>query len=70
MSEQSFRPGDRVKWDHSQGTTTGKVVKKVVSPIRIKDHKVAASRDDPAFPVECHKTGAQAALRPAAPRNL
>ncbi|MBA4808680.1 DUF2945 domain-containing protein [Brevundimonas sp.] len=70
MSEQSFRPGDRVKWDHSQGTTTGKVVKKVVSPIRIKDHKVAASRDDPEFLVESDKTGAKAAHRPDALRKL
>lgn len=70
MSEQSFRPGDRVKWDHSQGTTTGKVVKKVVSPIRIKDHKVAASQDDPEFLVESDKTGAKAAHRPDAFRKL
>ncbi|WP_299175203.1 DUF2945 domain-containing protein [uncultured Brevundimonas sp.] len=70
MSEQSFRPGDRVKWDHSQGTTTGKVVKKVVSPIRIKDHKVAASQDDPEFLVESDKTGAKAAHRPDALRKL
>jgi len=59
-----------VKWDHSQGTTTGKVVKKVVSPIRIKDHKVAASRDDPEFLVESDKTGAKAAHRPDALRKL
>jgi len=70
MSEQSFRPGDRVKWDHSQGTTTGKVVKKVVSPIRIKDHKVAASQNDPEFLVESDKTGAKAAHRPDALRKL
>ena len=27
MPEKTFKAGDRVKWDHSQGTTTGKVVK-------------------------------------------
>jgi hypothetical protein len=42
MIEKSFRPGDRVAWDHSQGTSAGKVVKKQTTPTRIKGHKVAA----------------------------
>lgn len=47
MPEKTFKAGDRVKWDHSQGATTGKVVKKVTSEAHIKGHKVAASPDNP-----------------------
>jgi len=34
MSDKTFKAGDKVKWDHSQGVTTGKVVKKVTSETR------------------------------------
>lgn len=65
MAEQkSFQPGDRVKWDHSQGTSTGRVVRKQTSPIRIKGHKVAASKDNPEYIVRSDKTGVEAAHKP------
>lgn len=64
MTEKSFAKGDKVKWDHSQGTTTGKVVGKVTSPMTIKGHKVAASKDNPEYLVESGKTGARAAHKP------
>lgn len=65
MTDKTFKAGDTVKWDHSQGTTTGKVVKKLTSPTQIKDHKVAASKDNPEYLVESGKTGARAAHRPS-----
>lgn len=65
MSEKTFKAGDKVKWDHSQGTTTGKVVKKVTSKTKIKGHKVAASKDNPEYIVESAKTGARAAHKPS-----
>lgn len=65
MSEKTFKAGDKVKWDHSQGVTTGKVVKKVTSETRVKGHKVAASEDNPEYIVESAKTGARAAHRPS-----
>ncbi|QIF80553.1 DUF2945 domain-containing protein [Brevundimonas sp. 'scallop'] len=65
MSEKTFKAGDKVKWDHSQGTTTGKVVKKVASETKIKGHKVAASKDNPEYIVESAKTGARAAHKPS-----
>lgn len=64
MTEKTFKVGDTVKWDHSQGTTQGKVVKKVTSPTRIKGHKVAASKDNPEYVVQSEKTGAKAAHKP------
>lgn len=65
MTEKTFKAGDTVEWDHSQGTTTGKVVKTLTSPMKIKGHKVAASRDNPEYLVESGKTGARAAHKPS-----
>ena len=49
---KTLKSGDRVKWSASGGTATGKVVKKVTSPMKIKGHKVAASKDNPEYLVE------------------
>lgn len=65
MMERIFSAGDKVEWDHSQGTTTGKVVRKLTSPTTIMTHKVAASPDNPEYLVESGKTGARAAHRPS-----
>ena len=27
MTDKTFKAGDKVRWDHSQGTTSGKVVR-------------------------------------------
>src|SRR3954452_2071783 len=62
----SLNPGDRVEWESSQGTVTGKVKKKLVRPTRIKGHHVAASPDNPELLVESEETGAQAAHKPGA----
>jgi Hypervirulence associated proteins TUDOR domain len=64
MTGKTFKAGDKVRWDHSQGTTTGKVVKKLTSPTKIKGHKVAASKEHPEYLVEGGKTGARAAHTP------
>lgn len=65
MTEKTFAKGDTVKWDHSQGTTTGEVVRELTGPTKIKDHKVAASKDNPEYLVESGKTGARAAHGPS-----
>lgn len=65
-----FKPGDHVQWATSQGTTTGKVVRKLTSPIEIKGHHVAASEDEPQYLVESEQTGAQAAHKPAALKKV
>jgi hypothetical protein len=49
MTDRTFQAGDRVKWRHSQGTTTGKVVRKVTSKTHIKGHTVAASPENPEY---------------------
>lgn len=65
MSETSFRKGDKVSWNSSGGTAHGKVVKKLTSPIDIKGHHVAASKDNPEYLVETDD-GKQAAHKPGA----
>lgn len=57
--------GDRVSWKSHGGTAEGKVVRKVTNPMKIKGHKVAASKENPEYLVEtgdgkraAHKAGA------------
>lgn len=59
-----LKPGDKVRWETSQGATTGKVEKKITSPTSIKGHHVAASKDNPEYIVTSDKTGAKAAHKP------
>ena len=65
MSKE-LKPGDKVKWDSSQGEIKGTVEKKLTAPTKIKTHKVAASPDDPEYMVKSDKTGAKAAHKPEA----
>ena len=63
MAKQ-LKPGDAVEWNTSQGKTSGTVKKKLTEPMDIKDHHVAASKDNPEYLVESSKTGADAAHKP------
>lgn len=63
---QKFTQGDKVSWNTSQGTTHGKVVKRLTSDCKIEGHEVKASKDDPQYLVESDKTGARAAHKPDA----
>ena len=62
---KTLKAGDKVSWQSHGGTATGKVVKKITSPTRIKTHKVAASKDNPEFIVETEE-GKRAAHKPGA----
>ena len=62
--EQTFKAGDKVMWDSSQGTVHGTVEKKLTEPTDIKSHHVAASQDNPEYLVKSGKTGATAAHKP------
>ncbi|WP_395944057.1 DUF2945 domain-containing protein [Brevundimonas sp.] len=70
MTDKSLKPGDKVRWSHSQGSTTGRVVRRLTRPTSIKDHEVAASKEAPEYLVESDKTGARAAHRPEALRKV
>ena len=65
-SSNQFEKGDAVKWETSQGTTTGTVKKKLTNDTDIKGHTAKASEDDPQYLVESESTGAKAAHKPSA----
>ncbi len=61
---EKLKKGDKVEWNTSQGKTTGTVKKKLTSPIDIKDHHVAATKDNPEYLVETEESGKEAAHKP------
>ena len=61
---ESLKKGDHVEWETSQGKTEGVVEKKLTSPMDIKSHHVAASKDNPEYLVESDKSGKEAAHKP------
>ncbi len=63
---KTLKPGDKVKWDASQGETRGVVEKVQTADTKIKSHTVKASKDDPQYIVKSDKTGAKAAHKAGA----
>jgi hypothetical protein len=59
-----LQKGDKVEWNTSQGTTSGKVEKKLTSTTKIKGHEVKASKDNPEYLVKSERSGAKAAHKP------
>lgn len=64
-----LKRGDQVEWNTSQGPTAGRVKKKLTSPMKVKGHKVKASKDNPEYLVESEKSGGEAAHKPGALRK-
>ena len=62
--ETTFKKGDKVEWDSSQGKIEGTVEKKLTEPMKIKSHEVKASKENPEYLVKSDKTGAEAAHKP------
>jgi hypothetical protein len=62
--DRNLKKGDKVEWETSQGTTSGKVKKRVTSKTKIKGHEVKASKDNPQYIVESEKSGNEAAHKP------
>jgi hypothetical protein len=61
-----LRPGDKVQWRTSQGTTAGVVKRKLTKPAAVKGHHAAASPGNPEYLVETEKSHAQAIHKPGA----
>ena len=61
---QKLKDGDKVEWQTSQGKTIGTVKRELTEPIKIKGHKVAASKDNPEFLIESEKSGKESAHKP------
>jgi plastocyanin len=64
----NLKAGDKVSWKSHGGVAHGKVVKKQITPAKIKGHTVAASKDEPQFIVETDE-GKRAAHKPDALRK-
>jgi hypothetical protein len=62
---KKLKRGDKVRWNTSQGTTRGKVVRKLTSKTRVKGHTAKASRKRPQYLVKSSKSGATAAHKPS-----
>ena len=57
----SISKGDRVRWNTSQGETTGHARERRTSPFQHDKQQFNASDDEPYWIVESEKTGATAA---------
>jgi hypothetical protein len=62
---KELKPGDKVSWDSSGEHSVGKVVRTQTTPTRIKNHKVAASKDNPQYIVRSDKSGKEAVHKPS-----
>jgi Hypervirulence associated proteins TUDOR domain len=58
---RSFKKGDKVSWNTSQGKTQGKVKRKLTSDTKVGGQKISASKEDPRYLVVSDKTGKEAA---------
>lgn len=65
----TFAKGDQVVWGTPQGETQGVVERKLTRATMIKDHKVAASPDNPQYLVRSDKSGETAAHKPGSLRK-
>lgn len=61
---KSLKTGDKVTWDTSQGTTSGRVVEKITKPAKVKGHTANASPDAPQYKVKSDRTDALAIHKP------
>jgi len=66
--DHDFKAGDQVEWNTPQGSTHGKIVKKLIAPTDIKGHHVAASAVEPRYLVVSDASGDEAAHKPTALR--
>ena len=62
----SWKKGDKVRWNTSQGETHGIVVDVKTSDFSIEGTDLKASEDDPRIVVESDKSGKRAAHKPDA----
>ena len=59
----SFKPGDRVRWNSEAGWVTGTIIAVHTADFDYKDHTHRASPDDPQYEIKSDKTDHVAAHR-------
>lgn len=62
--------GDKVEWETSQGTTEGKVTRKVTSPAKAGGHVAKASPTSPQYEVKSSKSGKTAIHKASALKKV
>ena len=62
----ALKKGDTVKWNTSQGQTTGKVVGKVTRTTKVRGHTAKATKANPEYKVKTTKSGKTAIHRKSA----
>ena len=70
MAAKTFKAGDEVSWNSTQGKVTGTVEKKLSAPLDIKTHHVAASPENPQLLVKSAASGKVAAHKPTALKGV
>ncbi len=65
----TFKQGDHVAWETSQGRTHGTVERKLTRATTIEQHHVAASPENPEYLVRSDTSGDVAAHKPSALRK-
>lgn len=65
----TWKKGDRVAWNTSQGETTGTVVERRTKDFQFAKQKFTASPDEPAYIVESEASGKRAAHKADALRK-
>lgn len=68
MSE-NLSPGDKVRWNTSQGETEGEVKERVTEETQVGGTRLKGSDEDPVYIVESAKTGKQAGHKAGALRK-
>lgn len=63
-SKKTFKAGESVEWDASQGTIRGTVERTVTKTTHVKGHVAKATPEHPEVLVKSSKTGAKAVHRP------
>jgi hypothetical protein len=66
MTTRLPKPGAKVKWQTSQGETTGTVEKTVTRTTKVKGHVAKATKDHPEVLVKSSKSGKTAVHKPNA----
>lgn len=61
-----FNKGDHVRWNTSQGETSGTVVERRTADFQFANQHFTASDDDPAYIVESDHSGKRAAHKESA----
>ena len=53
---RQFKVGDHVSWNSEAGRVRGTVKKKVTSPMKFKNYRVHASKQEPQYLIKSDKT--------------